>query len=81
MQPSLLGGLAALGSALAFAVASIFFRRLGESVGPIGTNLAKGVVAVVFTYAVVAAQGMAEIPLVPALMPAMAAACALSTTP
>ena len=56
MPPSLLGGLAALGSALAFAVASLFFRRLGETVGPVGTNLAKGLVAVVFTLAVVLAR-------------------------
>lgn len=63
MLPALLGGAAALASALAFAVASIFFRRLGEAVSPVGTNLAKGLLSVVLMLFVVAAGGMADIPL------------------
>ena len=68
MTSALLGGIAALGSALAFAVASLFFRRVGETVSPIGTNLAKGLVAVAITLAVILARGMADLPLSAVLM-------------
>ncbi len=39
----LLGCLAALGSALAWAVGSILFRRIGDHASPLGMNLGKGI--------------------------------------
>jgi drug/metabolite transporter (DMT)-like permease len=58
----LLGGLAALGSAFLFALASIFFRRLGARVSPVGVNLGKGSIAVVLTAALLLVTGMDAVP-------------------
>jgi drug/metabolite transporter (DMT)-like permease len=42
-----LGCLAALGSALAWAVGSILFRRIGDEASPLGMNLGKGLLGLV----------------------------------
>lgn len=44
-----LGGSAALLSALCYALASVFFRRLGKDVNPIGITILKSLIACVFT--------------------------------
>ncbi|MCB9478980.1 MAG: DMT family transporter [Deltaproteobacteria bacterium] len=46
------GGSYALGAAAVWAVASIFWRRLGDRVAPVGMNLAKGLVGLVCILAV-----------------------------
>jgi drug/metabolite transporter (DMT)-like permease len=43
----LIGCLAALGSALAWAVGSILFRRIGDHASPLGMNLGKGLLGLV----------------------------------
>ena len=43
MSWHLIGCLAALGSALAWAVGSILFRRIGDHASPLGMNLGKGI--------------------------------------
>ena len=43
-----LGGLAALVSAAAWAFGSILFRRLGEAVSPLGMNLGKGIIGILY---------------------------------
>ena len=43
------GGLAALSSAFCYALASVFFRRLGKEVQPIGVTILKSVIACLFT--------------------------------
>jgi drug/metabolite transporter (DMT)-like permease len=43
-----LGSLAALASASAWAFTSILFRRLGEDVSPLGMNLGKGIIGILF---------------------------------
>jgi drug/metabolite transporter (DMT)-like permease len=48
LELRLIGMLAALGSALAWAIGSILFKRLGESIPPLAMTLAKGIVSVVF---------------------------------
>ncbi len=63
-----IGGLAALGSAALFALASIFFRRLGERITPVGVNFGKGVIAVLLTAAVLALNGMSAVPVREALL-------------
>lgn len=45
---SLLGGLAALASGAAWAVGSILFRRIGDHAPPLGMNLGKGLVGLVY---------------------------------
>lgn len=56
------GGLFALGSAFAFASASLLFRRLGNSVSPSGLNCAKTVIAVAACAGLLSCRGMAEVP-------------------
>lgn len=46
MDPQLIGATAALGSAASWAVGSILFKRLGESLSPTAMTLAKGAVSV-----------------------------------
>ena len=55
---SLAGGLAALGSAAAWAVGSILFRRIGEEASPLGMNLGKGLIGLVMLGAVLAVVGV-----------------------
>ena len=43
------GGLAALASAFCYALASVFFRRLGKEVQPIGVTILKSIIACLFT--------------------------------
>lgn len=43
----ILGGVAALGSAAAWAVGSIMFRRIGDEAPPLGMNLGKGLIGLV----------------------------------
>jgi drug/metabolite transporter (DMT)-like permease len=43
-----LGGAAALFSAAAWALGSILFRRLGEKVSPLGMNLGKGIIGILY---------------------------------
>ncbi|MBL1277475.1 MAG: DMT family transporter [Ectothiorhodospiraceae bacterium] len=43
-----LGAIAALGSALCWALAAILFRRIGNTVSAFGMNLGKGIVATIF---------------------------------
>ena len=45
---SLLGGLAALVSAAAWAVGSILFRKIGDDAPPLGMNLGKGLIGLVY---------------------------------
>jgi len=56
------GGVFALGSAFAFASASLLFRRLGHSVSPVGLNFAKTVIAVAACAGLLSCRGMAEVP-------------------
>ena len=58
---AMLGGLAALGSAAAWAVGSVLFRRLGDEVSPLGLNLAKGALGLLFLGAVLAVVGVEPI--------------------
>ncbi len=44
----LIGGIAALGSAAAWAVGSILFRRIGDEVSPLGMNLGKGLIGLLY---------------------------------
>jgi len=44
---AMLGGAAALGSAAAWAVGSILFRRIGDEVSPLGMNLGKGLLGLI----------------------------------
>lgn len=46
MDPQLIGATAALGSAASWAVGSILFKRLGDSLSPAAMTLAKGAVSV-----------------------------------
>ena len=55
---TLAGGLAALGSAAAWAVGSILFRRIGEEASPLGMNLGKGLIGLVMLGAVLAVTGV-----------------------
>ncbi len=55
---TLAGGLAALGSAAAWAVGSILFRRIGEEASPLGMNLVKGVIGLAMLGAVLALTGI-----------------------
>lgn len=48
MSPALLGALAALGSGLSWALGSILFHRLAVGVSPLGLNLAKGLLGLVY---------------------------------
>lgn len=57
------GGLFALGSAFCFASASLLFRRLGDSVSPLGLNAAKTVIAVTACALLLGVRGMAGIPI------------------
>jgi drug/metabolite transporter (DMT)-like permease len=62
MQPDLtygiLGILAALTSASAWAFGSILFRRLGDEVSPLGMNLAKGIIGILCLGAVILLMGI-----------------------
>lgn len=53
----ILGSLAALVSAAAWAFGSILFRRLGDEVSPLGMNLGKGIIGVVCLGAVILFTG------------------------
>ena len=55
---TLAGGVAALGSAAAWAVGSILFRRIGEEASPLGMNLVKGVIGLAMLGAVLALTGV-----------------------
>lgn len=44
----MLGSLAALASAAAWAFGSILFRRLGDEVSPLGMNLGKGIIGILY---------------------------------
>ncbi|MDD5772428.1 MAG: DMT family transporter [bacterium] len=44
----MLGGLAALGSAVAWAFGSILFEKLGNDVSPLGMNLGKGIIGILY---------------------------------
>ena len=55
---ALMGVCAALGSATAWALGSILFRKLGDQVSPLGLNLGKGVLGLVFLGAALAITGV-----------------------
>lgn len=57
MPDSAVGGLAALGSAFFFALAAMFFCRLGHAVSPAGINVGKGLISVALMAMVLLAQG------------------------
>lgn len=58
----LLGGLAALGSAAAWALSSILFRRLGEDASPSGMNLGKCLIGSLAFGIIILITGMEPVP-------------------
>ena len=54
----LIGAAAALGSAAAWAVGSILFRKIGDAASPLGMNLGKGLLGLVLIGIAVAAVGI-----------------------
>lgn len=58
----LLGMGAALGSAASWAIGSILFKRIGETVTPFGMTLSKGVVSLLLLGAVLFATGYGDLP-------------------
>lgn len=61
VAPMSLGMLAALGSALAWAVGAILFRRIGERASPSAMNLAKSLMGIVLLGVAVAVTGVSPI--------------------
>jgi len=59
----ILGGLAALTSAFAWALGSILFRKIGEKATPLGMNLAKGIIGLFYLFTVATLSGFKPIPL------------------
>ncbi len=57
MLSGTIGGLAALGSAAAWAYSSILFRELGEDVSPVGMNLANSGIGILYLSAALFAAG------------------------
>jgi len=58
---TLLGGIAALGSAASWAVGSILFRRIGDLASPQGMNLAKGLLGLLYLGAVLLIVGFVPV--------------------
>lgn len=56
-----MGSFAALASAFLWALAAILFRRIGDSVSPMGINMAKGLVSIVCMGFLLIPSGFAEI--------------------
>lgn len=55
------GELAALAAALAWAIASVLYTRLGKQIAPLGLNLAKNGIAIAFIVIILLVQGDAAI--------------------
>jgi drug/metabolite transporter (DMT)-like permease len=53
-----LGSLAALISAFTWALGSILFRKLGDEVSPLGMNLAKGIIGILYLGAILLLMGI-----------------------
>jgi len=68
MDLSLVGMIAALGSAASWALGSILFKKIGEHLSPFAMTLAKGVVSVVLLALALAAVGYAPISREPLLL-------------
>jgi drug/metabolite transporter (DMT)-like permease len=62
MDLKLLGMGAALGSAASWAIGSILFKRIGETVTPFGMTLSKGAVSLLLLGAVLFATGCGDLP-------------------
>jgi drug/metabolite transporter (DMT)-like permease len=62
MEPKLIGMGAALGSAASWAIGSILFKRIGESVSPFGMTLVKGSVSILLLGAVLMITGYGDVP-------------------
>ena len=62
MDPRVIGIAAALVSAASWAVGSILFKRLGESLSPVAMTLSKGIVSVVLLAGALAVAGWQPVP-------------------
>jgi drug/metabolite transporter (DMT)-like permease len=62
LSDHIIGGLFALSAAMMWAVASIMWRKLGDSVSSLAMNLGKGLVALVILGAIFAVTGIGHIP-------------------
>ncbi|HBD09041.1 MAG TPA: EamA family transporter, partial [Syntrophobacteraceae bacterium] len=67
-DPRILGITAALASSASWALGSILFKKLGESLSPLAMTLAKGMVSIVLLGVVLCFTGVADVTLEPLLL-------------
>ena len=68
IDPRILGITAALASSASWALGSILFKRLGETLSPLAMTLAKGTVSIILIGVVLCFTGLSEVTLEPLLL-------------
>ncbi len=68
IDPRILGITAALASSASWALGSILFKKLGETLSPLAMTLAKGTVSIILLGAVLCFTGVSELTLEPLLL-------------